>query len=412
MKDIFLEPYTYFTGDNSQTKKAFLAGEVRNPSFLYRISKKDIQNKIEVNRQNQESLARFVPRNVREETIKEMYQILLQDQYHKLQMIFATSRQDDVMFDTYARHVYGELDLQICAFSLQDVYMSIYPCTQWTKQVQRQLQSIFDQAQDHLAAIEGDIIPFDQVKYHHQPSAEDQEYVTAYEIYEYFTWYLHSLQISSWEIRIDHFGTKKNVNASQMEKIVWIPCDEVLTMRPRTRLDMKALAVHEIGVHVVRREHGEQQPITLFGIGLPRYLGSEEGLATVWAQQIHGSEAQGYINWEQYLAMAYAQGLLTGEAHDFRDTFTFFTYLFTLQQPEQSLEWIYEKSWKNTWRLFRGTTGQSTGIIFPKDKVYREGNIRVWQAVTQQDMCLTDQWMYQGKIDIFNPQQYSWLSHM
>jgi hypothetical protein len=46
-----------------------------------------------------------------------------------------------------------------------------------------------------------------------------------------------------------------------------------------TRHDVGRLLVHEVGTHVIRAANGEQQPLALLGIGVGRYLETEEGLA-------------------------------------------------------------------------------------------------------------------------------------
>lgn len=46
-----------------------------------------------------------------------------------------------------------------------------------------------------------------------------------------------------------------------------------------SRVDLRRLIVHEIGVHIVRYENGRRQPIRLFANGFPGYISTEEGLA-------------------------------------------------------------------------------------------------------------------------------------
>jgi hypothetical protein len=51
--------------------------------------------------------------------------------------------------------------------------------------------------------------------------------------------------------------------------------------------DAKRLAVHEIGVHVLRSVNGESQPCRLFSLGIPGYLATEEGLAA-YSEELTG----------------------------------------------------------------------------------------------------------------------------
>jgi len=215
---------------------------------------------------------------------------------------------------------------------------------------------------------------------------------------------------NSWSVKIDQDGVHRSLNTSQDEKTVWIPSDEVLRARTLTAEKVRALAVHEIGVHALRRENGEAQPITLLGLGLPGYLTSEEGLTTAWEQNILGAYPF-YRSWARYLAIAYAQGVLTGEAHDVRATFEFLCELLSANTSDTAQEKVRDKAWNHCWRIFRGTTGQTSGVVFPKDKVYREGNIKIWQAIHNGEISLEDSSLYQAKFDVFNSQHWKWM-HM
>lgn len=64
------------------------------------------------------------------------------------------------------------------------------------------------------------------------------------------------------------------VLVSRLDKLIKVREDA--TFSPQ---DLHRLLVHEIGVHVVRAENGDKQPIGIFSRGLPGYLDTEEGLA-------------------------------------------------------------------------------------------------------------------------------------
>jgi hypothetical protein len=58
----------------------------------------------------------------------------------------------------------------------------------------------------------------------------------------------------------------------------------------------------------------------------------------------------------------------------------------------------FRAAWDVCVRIFRGTTGQSTGVIFSKDIVYLEGNIEIWLLLSEKPHIFES--LFVGK---FNP---------
>lgn len=77
---------------------------------------------------------------------------------------------------------------------------------------------------------------------------------------------------------------KINVNKVQSSKISVIPEEKVININEKVMFsdnDLKRLAVHELGTHVLRAEYGSNQPYKMFSIECGSALYTEEGLATV-----------------------------------------------------------------------------------------------------------------------------------
>ena len=77
---------------------------------------------------------------------------------------------------------------------------------------------------------------------------------------------------------------KINVNKVQSSKISVIPEEKVININEKVMFsnnDLKRLAVHEIGTHVLRAEYGSNQPYKMFSIECGSALYTEEGLATI-----------------------------------------------------------------------------------------------------------------------------------
>jgi uncharacterized protein (TIGR02421 family) len=103
-----------------------------------------------------------------------------------------------------------------------------------------------------------------------QPEAAE---VPAGELVTAFRRALSILRLSHWRVeRSDRMNARVSVS----------PAERVLRVAHGarfTRHDVGRLLVHEVGTHVIRAANGEQQPLTLLGLGIGRYLETEEGLA-------------------------------------------------------------------------------------------------------------------------------------
>lgn len=403
VQHIFVEPYKYLKIPShilEEEKKSFLDGEIRNPHFegKYDIPAEELEYKLSQCESLLEEVQNFAPSSQPEEAMQSLYLSFLKGQRFALLMLLNVGK-DDNAFVSHARDVYGELDREVCAFSVRNVDLS--PIEHYPEVYQR-LQDFLRKAQDYLKEEQGSI-PFLSEVTETFTESEEEEEVSAPQIKEYFQKYLQQNNLAGWSVKIDASGRHKSLNADQEDKIVWVPQNRVMS-----HSKMRALAAHEIGVHVRRRENGEAQPIKLLGLGLPGYLKCEEGLTTAWEQKLLGAYPY-YRSWPRYVAMAYAQGILTEEPQDFRSTFELLCDLVFLENPALSIEECREKAWKHCWRIFRGTTGQTPGAIFPKDEVYREGNIRVWQAIHEGYIHLENTSLYQAKFDVLNPNQWDSL---
>ncbi len=114
----------------------------------------------------------------------------------------------------------------------------------------------------------------------------------------------------------------------------------------------RRLSVHEIGVHALRAHNGFQQPLAIFGYGLPGYEKTEEGLAT-YAEVLTGSSDNRVIR--NYAARAVAVAGLD-KGWDFSHCYE---ELRGLGQSEH-------QAWEATLRAHRGG-----GFI--KDHIYLDG---------------------------------------
>jgi uncharacterized protein (TIGR02421 family) len=101
------------------------------------------------------------------------------------------------------------------------------------------------------------------------------------------------------------------VSVNRQDKLVKIRKDSQFS-----KADLRRLLVHEIGVHVIRAENGNKQPLGIFSRGLPGYLDTEEGLA------VYSEEKAGVIEiatMRKYAGRVIAAALALGQS--FSDVF-------------------------------------------------------------------------------------------
>ncbi|GAG24501.1 unnamed protein product, partial [marine sediment metagenome] len=121
-------------------------------------------------------------------------------------------------------------------------------------------------------------------------------------------------------------------------------------------INLRGLAIHEVGVHVLRAANGYRQPLKIFAIGLPTYLSTEEGLS-MYFEEITGNTNNEMLR--NYAARVVAVDSLLRDL-TFRKTF----------EKLKSYNFSDEQAWNLTLRAFRGG-----GYI--RDHVYLEGYIQV-----------------------------------
>lgn len=159
---------------------------------------------------------------------------------------------------------------------------------------------------------------------------------------------LARLKLDNWEvIRTSRQASSVNVASRQVK---------VSTHKLYTKEDVKGLIAHEIFGHVYRATNGLGQPISIFGVGLPGYLPTEEGLA------MYLEEKFGVLNQDALLRHA----LKVIAVDSVRKNFCFkacFNRLRMLGADD-------DLAWELCCRVFRGGG-------FLKDHVYLQGYFKV-----------------------------------
>lgn len=170
---------------------------------------------------------------------------------------------------------------------------------------------------------------------------------------------------------------------------------------------MRKLFLHEIGTHVYRRELGKKSKLQLLSIGLAGYQTAEEGIAIV-REQLMKKSLRTYGGHDKYYCLALAKGLIDGTSKDFRTTFFMILEYYKARKlikhsPEVADRIAVKRAWGSTVRIFRGGDTSLPGSCFMRDKIYREGNIKIWKEIENSPESF--RYVFCGKYDPTNSEQ-------
>ncbi len=215
------------------------------------------------------------------------------------------------------------------------------------------------------------------------------------------------LQALFTEIIVDEFGEAAaewrvdvepaaSINVKAQEKRIVIPSDR----EPVGAEKARDLVVHEIGVHMLRAVSGFETNVPLLGTGLAKYLDSEEGLGVVMEQARKGKFVEAGHGLYLAASLAHVEGM------DFRGVFEIMWRISLLSSENANEAGAVEKA-RNTaynlcMRIFRGTDS----IPWFKDLQYYNGASNVWKNLDK--ICGDDaalSLMLAAKTDIANGEQ-------
>ena len=155
------------------------------------------------------------------------------------------------------------------------------------------------------------------------------------------------------------FSIKKSTNISAAAMV--LNASETLVLKKNHKFsdnDLKVLANHEIGVHMVTTFNGKSQPLKIFSNGFVNNTETQEGLA-VFSEYMSDCLTLKRMKELAYRVIA-ADSLIKG--YDFRDTFDLLYSQYKLDR---------ESAWNITLRVHRGGG-------FTKDYLYLTGLKKVY----------------------------------
>ena len=392
------DAYEYLDGSGEyrqEERRKFEAGETENPTLDYpKLQPDDLQQKEEdllslksdvLTRQTEE-----LPNAEKMDVVKQVYRWRLNERIAEVRMLKAAAEGDAKRFKRYSQFIYGRPSPEVFAYTVNSLRNTL---TQHLasdngdlRQAAQELEAVLPstQPEPQVSPLPGE----ETVTYSREKTLEELGYlinfpegqgeVDAFVIHQAFQSALENLRIEGW--RVITTPNRDSIAVSQGKQEVSVPTER--RMKPA---ELKGLVLHEIGTHVARRDKGERSRLRLLGLGLDRYEGGEEGVATI-RQQVMEEELEDFAGLEGHLAISLAQGL-DGVPRDFRQVYDIMRKYHLVKElvdgkdASTAQQEAAKKAWNRCVRTFRGTDCKTPGAVFTKDIIYREGNIGVWELI-------------------------------
>lgn len=409
---VAVQDYEYLRYSNDRSvRDAFLGGDVQEPYLYYHdIDLSEVEERLE-----HVHVLASVASTYADEVVRRAYVPKLREVREKYEFLDAVRREDDrAVLDASVR-LYGSPRKDLFHYALRPLKDRIYAVEDAFSK-DEQVRVFLDILRVLVASAVDTSYPWDTIALPKPHIYEGEASLSAKEIKHVFEEAFMQYDIEAWCAVIDAPGERTTFNTNHELRVVYIPSDEDLKQRKYvlTKERVDALIAHEVGTHVVRRVRGEASPLALLGVGLAGYLRGEEGVATYMEQQVSG--AHYFAGTLGYLCVGWAYGI-DGTPRTFRQLYDVVYPYFVVSSLEQALlrkesvdiglllERTKRRAWARCVRTFRGTTGATAGACFTKDLVYLEGNISIWQLVTDNPvwksrLCL-------GKYDPTNEEHVS-----
>ncbi|MCA9365802.1 DUF1704 domain-containing protein [Candidatus Kaiserbacteria bacterium] len=342
----------------------FISDQVRNPEvqpFLY--SESDVR----LAQDRLIELRSMILQEEQEKSISQAYIRNIDFKLKELNMLMASLAVDCVAFKKANQSLYDSLQQEVVddiLYKLNTKYNSFFPKATPVENLQKLRSKISTLPLENFSTL----LPFDTL---------DVDKSSLYQANTVCAMWSEVLAevAPAWKCELSDEFQHMHVNIRK--RLVSIP-NKAKFRGSR----INKMLFHEIGTHVLRRENGKKSKLQLLSIGLDNYQPAEEGLS-IMMEQIVGGSFKDFGGLDKYLALMIAKGYVDGIERDFRDTFIMLRDYFVARKrvrhnSDDATRIANERAWAICWRIFRGGKPEIPGCCFMKDKIYREGNILMW----------------------------------
>ena len=333
-----------------QQKELFFAGDIDEPTLLYKDFRKQIAN----HKRELENFREMIERDKNQLfAVRQIYYQKIAKQLNKIALLEAMYTGDDEKFTEISLKLYGELDKNLVRKALSTLLMVAKNNGHVISSSMQELVTYFGASEEEPVA------SYEQLD-------KTKVVLSAEKIVEIFKENLRNKKIP-WQVRACNESLV--INVCYTDNTLYIP-----TSRRMTRVEAEALIEHEVNVHLQRYTNGSKSNLQLLSIGLDGYIKGEEGIATYKQCLIDKS----LPSVDTYICIGLARGLYDGKAQSFREIFNFLKeYFQIIKTPENEID---DLAWKKTLRMFRGVTGK-TGACFTRGVIYFEGFVKIKEMI-------------------------------
>lgn len=168
--------------------------------------------------------------------------------------------------------------------------------------------------------------------------------------------------------------------------------------------ELKAKTIHELGIHAMRSINALRAGWLSAAYGQEGYLPFEEAAATALEDAYKGKFVDHGVDY--YLIAGLAYGIDEHEPRDFREVYEIMWRANALKASasgelsDESIEKAKSKAFTNCMRVFRGTTTTDKGVIYSKDLAYFDGQELAWSVLDKVQSTEDLELILMGKLDL------------
>lgn len=202
---------------------------------------------------------------------------------------------------------------------------------------------------------------------------EKKEY-TSKEIRDYFKAAIEAVGAGNDGWRVIRVHSGGNVVVSKFKKKILLPH----SLRPKSVLRLRQMIAHEVGGHVQRSLYKSKD----------NYIGyddEEEGIAILLEQLVDDHFV--HKRAMRYFAIGLACGV-DGRERNFSEVYKILVLAYEVLGYGH--DFSKKSAFSETVRVFRGGLPSQRGVAYIKDKIYLEGNLKVWKKLRENKLSQED----------------------
>lgn len=356
--------------------------EQREPCFHYPlIPQAEVQSRLTNFSLLRTEIEQYEPNVI----VRRLYLSAIDERLDELNLIAATSCQDDKAFWTYNLRLNPRPSASEMELAVQELAGMLRRGLQ-SNDTEQLSRYIIHQTQEWLVKptaleplenlLEQNIVVYNEEQKFFSLETVSRFFTDVFRIYEF-----------PWTVERD-FSTDHARVSLNLQQLI-LPGDKQWMSLAKIR----ELLAHEIEIHTFRSNAGEKSPLAILSTGLQGFLETEEGLAIYYTQEIdrRGSRCKPNKSWIGTLATALASGIVC-KPFTFSELLSFLEAINTLRSlltgSKLTLTEIQEDARKNAQtrclRTWRGVTDLTQpGICSTKDSVYLRGYLSVKKVLDE-----------------------------